>query len=159
MRRMIVGAVIALLMGSLMPERATAQDAAPEIALRGLQWFNVAAPLSLESLRGRVVILDFWTEGCINCIHIIPILRRIEQTFPDKVVVIGVHSPKFAEEKQVASVEDAIERYEIHHPIVHDPKMTIWQIYGVHAWPTLVVIDSDGTILGQIAGEPDPDRR
>ena len=72
---------------------------APEIARPGLEWFNVAAPLPIASLRGRVVILDFWTEGCINCIQIIPTLRRVEEKYPDKVVVIGVHSPKFANEK------------------------------------------------------------
>ncbi|HWK44240.1 MAG TPA: thioredoxin-like domain-containing protein [Stellaceae bacterium] len=131
---------------------------APEIDRPGLQWFNVPAPLPIDSLRGRVVILDFWTEGCINCIHIIPTLRRIEERFPEQVAVIGVHSPKFPNERDPASVADAIQRYEIRHPIVHDPKLTIWQAYGVQAWPTLVVINTDGTILGQIAGEPDPDQ-
>jgi DNA-binding beta-propeller fold protein YncE len=129
---------------------------APEIAKPGLQWFNVAAPIPIESLRGRIVILDFWTEGCINCIHIIPILRGIEEKFPDKVAVIGVHSPKFAEEKNAGSVEDAIQRYEIHHPIVHDPSLSIWKEYGVQAWPTLVIIGPDGNVLGQLPGEPDP---
>jgi sugar lactone lactonase YvrE len=128
---------------------------APEIAKPGLQWFNVAAPVPIESLRGRIVILDFWTEGCINCIHIIPILRGIEEKFPDKVAVIGVHSPKFAEEKNASSVEDAINRYEIHHPIVHDPSLSIWKDYGVQAWPTLVIIGPDGSVLGQLPGEPD----
>ncbi len=131
---------------------------APEIARPGLEWFNVPAPLPIASLRGRVVILDFWTEGCINCIQIIPTLRRIEERFPDQVVVIGVHSPKFANEKHAASVKDAIRRYDIHHPIIHDPQMTIWRAYGVRAWPTLVVIDANGTIAGVVPGEPDPDR-
>jgi thiol-disulfide isomerase/thioredoxin len=135
---------------------AAAATAAPEIARPGLQWFNVAAPIPIASLRGRIVILDFWTEGCINCIHIIPILRKIEERFPDKVAVIGVHSPKFAEEKRAASVQDAIRRYEIHHPIVHDPELSIWRDYGVEAWPTLVIIDADGTVLTRLAGEPDP---
>ena len=131
---------------------------APEIARPGLEWFNVAAPLPIASLHGRVVILDFWTEGCINCIQIIPTLRRVEEKFPDKVVVIGVHSPKFANEKNAASVKDAIRRYDIRHPIVHDPEMKIWREYGVQAWPTLVVIGADGNVAGTIAGEPDPDR-
>lgn len=133
-----------------------AATAAPEIARPGLQWFNVAAPMPIASLRGRVVILDFWTEGCINCIHIIPILKTIEQKFPDKVVVIGVHSPKFDEEKRASSVQDAIERYEIHHPIIHDPDLTIWKDYDVQAWPTLVIIGADGNVLGQLPGEPNP---
>ncbi|MBS0590108.1 MAG: redoxin domain-containing protein [Proteobacteria bacterium] len=127
---------------------------APEIALDGLQWFNVAKPLPIASLRGRVVILDFWTEGCINCIHIIPILRGIEQKYPEQVVVIGVHSPKFAEEKSVASLKDAIVRYELRHPIIHDPGMILWNAYDVQAWPTLVIVGADGNILGRIAGEP-----
>jgi thiol-disulfide isomerase/thioredoxin len=129
---------------------------APELARPGLKWFNVAAPIPIASLQGRVVILDFWTEGCINCIHIIPILRGIEKEFPEQVVVIGVHSPKFAEEKTAASVEDAIQRYEIHHPIVHDPDLSIWKDYNVQAWPTIVIIGPDGSILGKVAGEPDP---
>lgn len=131
---------------------------APEIARPGLQWFNVAAPLPIASLHGRVVILDFWTEGCINCIHIIPTLRAVEEKFPEQVVVIGVHSPKFANEKNAASVKDAIHRYEIRHPIIHDPTMSIWTAYGVQAWPTLVVIGADGNVLGQIPGEPDRDK-
>src|SRR5215469_8872784 len=131
---------------------------APEIALAGLKWFNVAAPLPIASLHGRIVILDFWTEGCINCIHIIPTLRRVEEKFPEQVVVIGVHSPKFANEKSAASVQDAISRYEIRHPIIHDPEMTLWQAFGVRAWPTMVVIGSDGDVVGAIPGEPDPDR-
>ena len=131
---------------------------APEIARPGLQWFNVAAPVPIASLHGRIVILDFWTEGCINCIQIIPTLRRVEERYPDKVVVIGVHSPKFANEKNAASVKDAIRRYDIRHPIIHDPQMTIWRAYNVQAWPTLIVIDADGTIAGAIPGEPDPDR-
>ena len=131
---------------------------APEIARPGLKWFNVAGPLPITTLRGRIIILDFWTEGCINCIQIIPTLRRVEEKYPNKVVVIGVHSPKFANEKNAASVKDAIRRYDIRHPIIHDPQMTIWRAYGVQAWPTLVVIGSDGKIAGTIPGEPDPDR-
>ncbi len=131
---------------------------APEIARPGLQWFNTAAPIPIASLKGRIVLLDFWTEGCINCIHIIPTLKKIEAAYPDQVAVIGVHSPKFANEQQAASVEDAIQRYEIHHPIVHDPQKTIWQAYGIEAWPTLVIIGADGTVIDEVSGEPDPDR-
>src|SRR3569623_10520 len=131
-------------------------DLAPKNTNPGLRWFNVAEPVTMASLRGRIVILDFWTEGCINCIHIIPILREVEKQFPDRVAVIGVHSPKFAEEKSADSVQDAILRYELRHPIVHDPKMSIWNAYGVQAWPTLFVIGPDGKVIAQLAGEPDP---
>jgi thiol-disulfide isomerase/thioredoxin/sugar lactone lactonase YvrE len=152
--------LFALLLGALCATAAATEAAtpAPEIARPGLQWFNVPAPLPIASLRGRLVILDFWTEGCINCIHIIPILRGIEEKYPDRVVVIGVHSPKFAEEKSAASVQDAIARYGLRHPVVHDPQMSIWEAYGVRAWPTLVIIGPDGSVLGQLAGEPDPER-
>jgi len=131
---------------------------APEIARPGLEWFNVPAPLPIASLKGRIVILDFWTEGCINCIQILPTLKRIEEQFPTEVVVIGVHSPKFANEKNAASVKDAIQRYGIRHPIIHDPAMTVWRAYGIQAWPTLVVVGSDGEPAGAISGEPDPDK-
>ena len=149
-------AMLLSLLLSVIAMSSPAATIAPEIAQRGLQWFNVEKPIPIASLRGRIVILDFWTEGCINCIHIIPILRGIEQKFPEQVAVIGVHSPKFAEEKNASSVEDAIKRYEIHHPIVHDPSLSLWKEYGVQAWPTLVIIGPDGAVLGQLAGEPDP---
>ncbi|MES2491117.1 MAG: thioredoxin-like domain-containing protein [Pseudomonadota bacterium] len=131
-------------------------EKAPEIARPGLQWLNVAAPIPLEQLRGRLVILDFWTLGCINCVHIIPTLRALEERYPDKIVVIGVHSPKFEREKSIVSVRDAIRRYEIHHPVIHDPEMQLWQAYGVEAWPTLVFVGADGKLLGQVQGEPEP---
>ena len=156
LRRILFATALLALGGLLHASPASAASAAPEIARPGLQWFNVAAPIPIASLRGRIVVLDFWTEGCINCIHIIPILRKIEERYPDKVVVIGVHSPKFAEEKHASSVQDAIRRYEIHHPIVHDPDLSIWREYGVEAWPTLVIIDADGSVLTRLAGEPDP---
>ena len=152
--------LLALLLGAILGRQTSFAAATPaaEIARPGLQWFNVAAPLPIASLRGRLVILDFWTEGCINCIHIIPILRGIEEKYPERVVVIGVHSPKFAEERNAASVQDAIARYGLRHPVVHDPQMSIWEAYGVRAWPTLVIIGPDGNVLGQLAGEPDPER-
>lgn len=140
------------------PRNVRAADMAPEIARPGLPWFNVASPIPLASLRGRVVILDFWTEGCINCIHIVPTLRRIEQRFPDRVVVVGVDSPKFQNEQDPSSVASAIQRYGIRHPVVHDPKMSIWREYQVRGWPTLVLLDATGVIVGRVESEPDPDR-
>lgn len=131
---------------------------APEIDRPGLDWFNVAAPLSLADLRGRFVILDFWTFCCINCMHVLPTLRRIEEEYPNEVAVIGVHSPKFAAEKDPANVAQAIARYGIVHPVIHDPEFQLWQQYAVRAWPTLVFIDTQGHVLGQVPGEPDADR-
>ncbi|KZC97414.1 thioredoxin-like domain-containing protein [Oceanibaculum pacificum] len=136
--------------------RATVR--APEIDRPGIDWLNVPAPLSLASLRGRLAILDFWTFCCINCIHILPTLKRVEQAFPEDVVVIGVHSPKFAAERDVANVRHALARYGIAHPVAHDPDFQLWQQYAVRAWPTLVFVSPDGYVIGQHSGEPDPER-
>ena len=131
---------------------------APEIDRPATTWFNVAGPMNLADLRGRFVILDFWTFCCINCLHILPMLRRIEETFPEEVVVIGVHTPKFFAEREADNVAAAIARYDIRHPVVHDPNMTIWREYAVRAWPTLVFLDPGGYVIGHASGEPDPDR-
>jgi thiol-disulfide isomerase/thioredoxin len=131
---------------------------APMIDRDGLEWFNVTARLNLNALRGRLVILDFWTFCCINCMHVLPILRRLEETFPEEVVVIGVHSPKFHAERDPANVAHAIARYGIRHPVIHDPEMVLWRQYAVRAWPTLVFVSPDGYVLGELAGEPDPER-
>ncbi|MGB1822339.1 MAG: hypothetical protein ACPHL4_04160, partial [Acidimicrobiales bacterium] len=90
--------------------------AAPEIP-NGLQWFNVERPLSLLSdLRGKIVILDFWTQGCINCLHVIPDLHRLENEYPNSLVVIGVHWAKFDHERSHGAVEQAVRRLEVQHP-------------------------------------------
>ncbi|CCQ90828.1 NHL repeat containing protein [Nitrospina gracilis 3/211] len=130
---------------------------APPLEAGDLPWFNAARPLDLPELKGKVVILDFWTFCCINCIHVIPTLKRIEEKFAEHVVVIGVHSPKFPGEKVTDNVERAIRRYEIVHPIVHDRDFKIWNRYAIRAWPTLVFIGPDGYILGQLPGEPNAD--
>lgn len=130
---------------------------APEIGgLEGI-WLNTEAPLTLAGLRGKLVILDFWTFCCINCMHVLPTLRRIEQAFPEEVAVIGVHSPKFAAERDPAKVAAAVARYGIDHAVVHDPDFRIWRQYAVRAWPTLVLVSPDGYVLGQHSGEPDAD--
>lgn len=128
---------------------------APEIDVPGVTWLNVAAPLSLATLKGRLVILDFWTFCCVNCLHVLPALRRVEAAFPEEVVVIGVHSPKFAAEKQAAGVEQAIARHRIAHPVIHDPDMRLWREYAVRAWPTLVFVSPTGRVVGHAPGEPD----
>lgn len=130
---------------------------APEIARPGLRWFNVPAPLSLADLAGKLVILDFWTLCCINCIQLLPALKRVEEAWPGEVAVIGVHSPKFPAEKDPRNVAAAIARYGIRHPVVHDPEFQLWRHYAVRAWPTLVVVGPDGRVIGQHAGEADPD--
>lgn len=127
--------------------------AAPEFPV-GLEWLNSDRPLSIQrDLRGKVVLLDFWTLGCINCQHIIPDKRRLEAEFGDGLVIIGVHSGKYQAEKAIDSIRAAVERYELTHPVVNDPDFAVWDAYRVRAWPTLVLIDPEGAVAGSFAGE------
>jgi thiol-disulfide isomerase/thioredoxin len=119
----------------------------------GASWFNVAAPLRLPDLRGRFVLLDFWTFCCGNCLHVIDELRPLEARYAEVLIVIGVHSPKFEHEKADTAVGAAIERYEVDHAVVNDPAMHLWRQYAVRAWPTLVLIDPEGYVVAQAAGE------
>jgi len=116
-------------------------------------WLNTDKPLSLAGLRGKVVLLDFWTYGCINCIHIIPDLKKLEKKYPNELVVIGVHSAKFENEKDLENIRRIILRYEIEHPIVNDADFNIWRSYAVDAWPTRYLIDPAGYIIGRLSGE------
>jgi thiol-disulfide isomerase/thioredoxin len=125
---------------------------APELE-GGAGWLNTAGPLRLADLRGKVVLLDFWTYCCINCMHILPDLARLEKKYPNELVVIGVHSAKFNREKLTQNIRKAILRYEISHPVINDPDLNIWQAYGVRSWPTLVLIDPEGHYLGRAEGE------
>ncbi|MBT2455743.1 NHL domain-containing thioredoxin family protein [Streptomyces sp. ISL-86] len=133
------------------PRRARVR--APELIGKG-GWLNTGGKdLTLADLRGRIAILDFWTFCCINCLHVLDELRELEEKHRDTVVIIGVHSPKFVHEAEHAAVVDAVERYEVHHPVLDDPELATWKQYAVRAWPTLVMIDPEGYIVAQHAGE------
>ncbi|HEU5237315.1 MAG TPA: thioredoxin-like domain-containing protein [Pyrinomonadaceae bacterium] len=116
-------------------------------------WLNTDRPLSLAGLKGKVVLLDFWTYGCINCMHIIPDLKRLEKKYPNELVVIGVHSAKFENEKNTENIRRIILRYEIEHPIVNDADFKIWNAYSINAWPTRYLIDPAGYVIGKLSGE------
>ena len=120
---------------------------------RRLEWLNTVKPLKLDELTGKIVLLDFWTLCCINCIHVLNDLKKLESEFKDNLIVIGVHTPKFKYETSTESIRQAILRYEIRHPVVNDIHRRIWAMYGVHAWPTLVLIDPEGYIVGTVTGE------
>lgn len=126
--------------------------AAPEFP-EGLSWLNVDEPLTLEELQGKIVVLDFWTYGCINCIHVIPDLKQLEAEYPDELVVIGVHSAKFENESVTENIRQIVQRYEVVHPVVNDAEFTVWNTYGANAWPSLYVIDPLGNVVGRHAGE------
>jgi thiol-disulfide isomerase/thioredoxin len=119
----------------------------------GLEWLNVPAPLTIEALRGRIVILDFWTFGCINCIHMIPVLEQLEDKYGDALLVIGVHSAKFENEGHTESLRQVVQRYDLRHPVINDHTFAVWNLYGVNAWPTFVVIDPLGNIAAMQPGE------
>lgn len=119
----------------------------------GLQWLNAERPLSLRELRGKIVLLDFWTYCCINCMHIIPDLKRLEKKYANEIVVIGVHSAKFTAERDTDNIRQAILRYGIEHPVVNDRDLEVWRQYGVNAWPTVMLIDPAGKLVGSLSGE------
>jgi thiol-disulfide isomerase/thioredoxin len=126
---------------------------APELIGKG-GWINTGdREPGLAELRGRIVIVDFWTFCCVNCLHVLDELRELEEKHQDTVVVIGVHSPKFVHEAEHQAVVDAVERYGVAHPVLDDPELATWKQYAVRAWPTLVVIDPEGYVVAQHAGE------
>ncbi|HEX8630419.1 MAG TPA: thioredoxin-like domain-containing protein, partial [Catenuloplanes sp.] len=125
---------------------------APE--LRGRRWLNTGGrDLTLTDLRGRVVLLDFWTFCCVNCLHVLDELRPLEEKYADVLVVIGVHSPKFEHERDPDAVAAAVERYGVTHPVLDDPQLLMWQQYAARAWPTLALIDPTGYVVASMAGE------
>lgn len=119
----------------------------------GVGWINTAGPIDLEDLRGKFVILDFWTYCCINCIHVLPELKKVERAYPNEVVVIGVHSAKFDAEQESGNIREAVERYEIEHPIINDANHAIWDRFGAQSWPTICVIDPEGKLIVRESGE------
>ncbi len=135
-------------------QSAGASERAPDFPA-DFTWINTPTPLSFKhQLKGQVVLLDFWTYGCINCIHIIPELARLQKHFAGQpFVIIGVHSAKFTNEGLAANVRQAVLRYKIDHPVVVDQNMRIWNDYGVDSWPTLVLVGANRKIIGSVSGE------
>ncbi len=154
---LLLATLLAVLLGTLVSAPGAAQSfvgraPAPEFP-PGLDWINTDRALTLEELRGKVVLLDFWTYGCINCIHVIPDLHALMAKYEDELVVIGVHSAKFYNESETANIRLIAERYGRTEPIVNDAAFTIWSEYGIRAWPSFILIDPEGNILGRHEGE------
>jgi DNA-binding beta-propeller fold protein YncE len=123
------------------------------LSLRGgVDWIN-SGPITLAELRGKIVLLDFWTLCCINCHHVLPDLAKLEEKYKDELVVIGVHSAKFPAERETESIRSKVREYRIKHPVVNDARMTIWHRFEVNSWPTLVLLDANGQYINAFSGE------
>jgi len=125
---------------------------APELSGSG-GWLNTDAPLSMASLRGKVVLLDFWTYCCVNCLRLLEELRPLEEKWGDELVVVGVHSPKFPREADQAALRAALVRHRVTHPVLDDPELVTWDQYAVKGWPTVVLVDPEGYVVGAASGE------
>jgi thiol-disulfide isomerase/thioredoxin len=135
-------------------QRQSARDRVRAPQFRGRGWLNTGGrALTLSELRGKIVLLDFWTFCCINCLHVLDELRPLEEKYGDVLVVIGVHSPKFEHERDAEALAAAVERYGVAHPVLDDPELETWQQYTAKAWPTLGVIDPEGYLVALMAGE------
>ena len=127
---------------------------APRINLEGgVGWLNTAGPIHLEELRGKIVLLDFWTYCCINCHHILPDLAALEKKYKNELVVIGVHTAKFEAERETENIRKKVHEYGIKHPVINDANQVIWNRFGANSWPTLVLIDAKGEYVGSLSGE------
>lgn len=123
------------------------------VATPGSQWLNVSRALKPEDLRGKIVLLDFWTYCCINCIHTLPEIAKLENEFKDDLVVVGVHSAKFDTEKDTDQIRQAILRYGVEHPVVNDKDFRIWRQFEVRSWPTLILLRPNGDVAQVFTGE------
>jgi len=117
------------------------------------KWFN-SAPLSMTSLRGKVVLVDFWTYGCINCVRTLPHVVKLHQKYAGKgLVIVGVHTPEFPFEKVAGNVATAIKRHGIQYPVAQDNSYATWKAYGNRYWPAQYIVDRNGKIVYTHAGE------
>jgi thiol-disulfide isomerase/thioredoxin len=134
------------------PTLADTQRAAPNFV--GISsWLN-SGPLSIANLRGKVVLVDFWTYGCINCTRTLPHVTRLYDTYQDRgLVVVGVHTPEFPFEKVTSNVQTAIKRHGIKYPVAQDNDYSTWKAYHNQYWPAQYIIDRNGTIVFEHAGE------
>jgi len=138
------------------PRRPTAEayQAPPRLSLEGAEgWINTDGPVHLDKLRGKIVLLDFWTYCCINCHHVLPELARLEGKYRNQVVVIGVHSAKFDAEKDLENIRSKVREYNIKHPVANDAERAIWDRFRVRSWPTFVLIDASGQLAGSFSSE------
>ncbi len=140
-------------LGSKLRVERTARFQEPLLSLEGgAGWIN-SGPIRLEELRGKIVLLDFWTFCCINCHHVLPDLAKLEEKYKNELVVIGVHTAKFFAERETENIRRKVAEYKIKHPVINDADQTLWNRFGVNSWPTLVLIDPEGRYVGSVSGE------
>lgn len=149
----VLMAIIAISVSAQEPDkRFVGQVKAPEFP-PNLDWLNVDAPLTIDGLHGKIILFDFWTYGCINCIHMIPIMQKLEERFPDELVIIGVHSHKFDNEGDTSNIRQIVERYQLTHPVINDKDFLVWKAYHANAWPSFVIVDPRGYVVAAQSGE------
>ncbi|BDC44091.1 thioredoxin family protein [Paraburkholderia terrae] len=136
---------------------AEANRVAPEFA--GIdQWLN-SPPLTMQQLRGKVVLVDFWTYTCVNCVNTLPHVEKLYQKYKDQgLVVVGVHTPEYAFERETKKVKAAIAEYGLHYPVAQDNQYATWNAYGNQYWPAVYLIDKQGHIVYSHFGEGDYDK-
>jgi thiol-disulfide isomerase/thioredoxin len=139
---------------SALPEAAKSGSAAPDFA--GISnWLN-SDPLTVQKLRGKVVLVDFWTYSCINCIHTLPYVKDWNQKYKDQgLTVVGVHTPEYPFERDTGNVKTAIRRLGVTWPVAQDNEYRTWNAYGNQYWPALYLIDRKGQIVYTHFGEGD----
>lgn len=135
-----------------MPDPHAKRELAAEFP-SGLEWVNTDAPPRLEALRGRVVLLWFWSYDSVNCWNVIPDLRRFEDLHHDGLCVIGVHAPKYPNQRDGESVLRAVNRHRLRHAVVNDADFELWRAYAIESWPTIALIDTEGKLVAVYAGE------
>lgn len=152
--RWSVAAGLGLLMAWTMLPNAHAQVAPGPSSLNSVDgWINTADRIKLSDLRGKIVLLDFWTYCCINCHHILPDLEYLEDKYPNQLVVLGIHSPKFPAERDIENVRRKVAEYRIKHPVAQDSNQRVWKTLGIDTWPTLILLDARGREVLRLKGE------
>ena len=168
-RNMLIGIIVALVVvgglsyvtgvtklvlssfGSSTEYKSSESATAPELASG--EWIN-SQPLQLKDLRGRVVLIEFWTFGCINCRNALPFVESWHERYREQgLTVIGVHSPEFDEEKNVETLRRQVSSLGIRYPVVTDNEFQTWKAFNVEAWPTIVLLDKQGRIRWTRVGE------
>jgi thiol-disulfide isomerase/thioredoxin len=150
-----IAAILSMLLvaGALVSTRASASDQLPDPVSATAQWLN-SPPLTSEDLRGKVVLVEFWTYGCINCQHTLPYVKAWSAKYrQDGLLVVGVHTPEFAFEKDRGNVERAVRDLGITYPVVMDNQYEIWNAYKNRYWPAQYLMDARGRLRHQHFGE------